>query len=86
MTDLSSDKAQSAHIRPVSAEKKTSKTPVKGLAAYIDVDKILQHNSDEIEYIWRARHASSENKLCAVIPQDTFAKVAEKAKKNPMVC
>ncbi len=56
---------------------------VKPLSAYIDIPKTLDLPAREIEYIWRLRHASTRNSLCAVIPTDTYARMADAARRHP---
>ena len=56
---------------------------IKALSSYIDVHKTLQLPPKEIEYIWRLRHASDPQSLCAVIPYPTYSRVAETARRHP---
>ncbi|KAK6509097.1 hypothetical protein TWF481_003860 [Arthrobotrys musiformis] len=56
----------------------------KSLDSIIDTSKILLHDPKEIEYIWRARHLSDKNSLCAVIPHETYLRIEKSAKKHPM--
>ncbi|KAK6538157.1 hypothetical protein TWF694_011039 [Orbilia ellipsospora] len=56
----------------------------KSLDSYLDISKILLHDPKEIEYIWRARHISDANSLCAVIPHQTYLRLAKTAKSHPM--
>ncbi len=37
----------------------------------------------ELEYIWRLRHASSPNSLTAVIPSGTYTRLASTARRHP---
>ena len=62
-----------------------SSTPpgVKMLSSFIDVSKTLELPQKEIEYIWRLRHASDPQSLCAVIPQSIYARVEATAKRHP---
>ncbi|KAF3926367.1 hypothetical protein AA313_de0202846 [Arthrobotrys entomopaga] len=56
----------------------------KSLDSYLDISKILLHDPKEIEYIWRARHISDANSLCAVIPHKTYLRLVKTAKSHPM--
>ena len=37
----------------------------------------------EIEYIWRLRHATDPQSLCAVIPQSTYNRIEATARRHP---
>ncbi|KAI5203089.1 F1F0 ATP synthase assembly protein-like protein Atp11 [Aureobasidium subglaciale] len=63
-----------------SAEEKAG---IKTLSSYIDVAKTKELPQKEIEYIWRLRHASSPNSLCAVVPTDIYQHIAATARKHP---
>ncbi|KAF3940281.1 hypothetical protein ABW19_dt0209895 [Dactylella cylindrospora] len=56
----------------------------KTLSSFLDISKILLHDSKEIEYIWRARHINDPNSLCAVIPLETYRRLESAAKQYPM--
>ncbi|KAF3159407.1 hypothetical protein EYR41_002839 [Orbilia oligospora] len=56
----------------------------KSLDSIIDTSKILLHDAKEIEYIWRARHISDGNSLCAIIPLETYRRIEKAAKRHPM--
>lgn len=60
-----------------------SKTPIKPLSTYLDVEKIRDLPAKEIEALWRLRFASSSTSICAVIPLDTYLRIAEAARHNP---
>ncbi|MCJ1469747.1 hypothetical protein MMC07_008389 [Pseudocyphellaria aurata] len=63
---------------------KTSSSPgVKTLSSYIDVQKSLELPQKEIEYIWRLRHASDPQSLCAVIPNSTYNRIRKIATQHP---
>ena len=63
---------------------KPSQLPgLKTLSSYIDVSKTLELPQKEIEYIWRLRHASDPQSLCAVIPQSTYNRIESTARKHP---
>ena len=56
---------------------------VKTLSSYLDIEKTSQLPLKEIEYIWRLRHASNANSLCAIIPSQAYAHIALTARKHP---
>ena len=56
---------------------------LKTLSSYIDVPKTLQLPQKEIEYIWRLRHASDPQSLCAVIPKSTYNRIESTARQHP---
>ncbi|KAF3140232.1 hypothetical protein TWF594_003362 [Orbilia oligospora] len=56
----------------------------KSLDSIIDTSKILLHDAKEIEYIWRARHISDGNSLCAIVPLETYRRIEKAAKRHPM--
>lgn len=62
---------------------KTPEAPYKTLDSYLEVSKLENLGLKELEYIWRARFASKENSLVAIIPNDVFNKFYYNARKNP---
>ncbi|KAE8144361.1 ATP11 protein-domain-containing protein [Aspergillus avenaceus] len=58
-------------------------TGIKPLSSFIDVEKVLDLPAKEIEAIWRLRHASNPTSICAVIPLDTYQRIAAAARQNP---
>jgi ATP synthase mitochondrial F1 complex assembly factor 1 len=56
---------------------------IKTLSSFIDVDKTSRLPQKEIETIWRLRHVRDPNSLCAVMPAETFARIAGTARKHP---
>lgn len=63
---------------------KPSESPgIKLLSSYIDIQKTLELPEKEIEYIWRLRHASDAQSLCAVIPQATYQRIETTARQHP---
>ena len=70
---------------PLSSTPSSASTPpgVKTLSSYIDVPKTLELPQKEIEYIWRLRHASDAQSLCAVIPHSTYARIEATARRHP---
>lgn len=60
-----------------------SSSPIKPLSTYLDVEKIRDLPAKEIEALWRLRHANNSTSICAVIPLDTYSRIAEAARQNP---
>ncbi|KAB8210185.1 ATP11 protein-domain-containing protein [Aspergillus parasiticus] len=60
-----------------------SSTGIKPLSSFIDVEKVLDLPPKEIEAIWRLRHASNPHSVCAVIPVETYQRIASAARQNP---
>lgn len=62
-----------------------SDTPpgVKPLSSFIDVEKTRALPKKEIEYIWRLRHASNAQSLCAVVPSNLYSRIATTARRHP---
>ncbi|KAL8801253.1 MAG: hypothetical protein Q9182_004602, partial [Xanthomendoza sp. 2 TL-2023] len=56
---------------------------LKTLSSYIDLPKTLALPPEEIEYIWRLRHASSPTSLCAVLPSRIYLRIQQTARKHP---
>ena len=68
--------------QPSSAQ--TSSPPgVKTLSAYIDIEKTVELPEKEIEYIWRLRHASDPQSLCAIVPQSIYEPMFSSATRHP---
>ena len=68
---------------PASSQIPRTSSGPKTLSSFLDVPKILQLEQKEIEYIWRLRHASNPNSLCAVIPTTTYNAMAAVAREHP---
>ncbi|KAJ4397011.1 hypothetical protein N0V93_001235 [Gnomoniopsis smithogilvyi] len=60
-----------------------SKSGVKPLSAILDLPKARELPVPELTAIWRLRHASSPQNLCAVIPNHTYAQMEELARQHP---
>lgn len=60
-----------------------SKSGVKPLSAILDLPKARTLPVPELTAIWRLRHASDPNTLCAVIPQHTYESMEDVARRNP---
>jgi len=69
-----------AAARKLSSE---SKAGIKTLSSFVDVEKMMALPQKEIEYLWRLRHASNPNSLCATVNTDVFKQIAKTAKKHP---
>lgn len=61
----------------------TPETGIKPLSSYLDLDKVSSLPAKELEYIWRLRHASDTNSLCAVVPLSTYQRMYVSAKRHP---
>ncbi|SCW03792.1 LAFE_0G18316g1_1 [Lachancea fermentati] len=59
------------------------KTPFKTLDSFLKVDKIKDLSKQEIEFLWRARWASKENVMNAVVPREVFEKMLKNIKEAP---
>lgn len=69
---------------PQTPKKKTSGTAgIKTLDSFIDLEKVRELPQKEIEVIWRLRHASNPQSLCAVIPLDAYKTLEQSGKKFP---
>ncbi|RAK99349.1 ATP11 family protein [Aspergillus ibericus CBS 121593] len=56
---------------------------IKPLDSFIDVEKVRGLPPKEIEAIWRLRHAGNSHSICAVIPVETYQRIAAAARQNP---
>ncbi|KAA8642080.1 hypothetical protein EYZ11_005627 [Aspergillus tanneri] len=65
------------------AARTANSTGIKPLSSYINVEKTLALPPKEIEAIWRLRHASNPNSICACIPVETYLRIAAAARQNP---
>lgn len=77
------DESSASHKRPSQYSKPLNPPGIKTLSSYIDIPKTLDLPRKEIEYIWRLRHASSSQSLCAVIPQSSYSRIEETARRHP---
>src|SRR5579871_336903 len=74
---------------PLKDDKSATESPsslppgIKSLSSFIDIPKTLDLPQKEIEYIWRLRHSSNPNSLCAIVPSNTYTTMAETARKHP---
>ena len=68
----------------IETEKAPSSTPgIKTLSSYLDVEKSRVLPQKELEVLWRLRHASDAQSLCAAIPLDVYQNIEAAAKKHP---
>ena len=56
---------------------------IKTLASFIDVDKAATLAPTEIETVWRLRHMRDPQSLCAVMPTETYRRIAGAARRHP---
>ncbi|KAI0135418.1 ATP11-domain-containing protein [Daldinia grandis] len=61
----------------------TNAAAVKPLSEILDLPKARALPEKELSAIWRLRHASSPNSLCAVIPTGTYATLEATARRHP---
>ncbi|KAL4868631.1 hypothetical protein BDV12DRAFT_197154 [Aspergillus spectabilis] len=61
----------------------TNSPGIKPLSSYLDVDKIRALPPKEIEALWRLRHAGNSHSICAIIPLETYQRIASAARQNP---
>ncbi|MCJ1481794.1 hypothetical protein MMC06_001953 [Schaereria dolodes] len=76
---------QTSDISAGPSHTSTSTNPpgIRTLSSFIDVPKTLRLPREEIEYIWRLRHASSPQSLCATIPYSTYQHIESTARRHP---
>lgn len=67
----------------IPSSKPSNPPGLKTLSSYIDIPKTLELPQKEIESIWRLRHASDPQSLCAVIPKSTYNRIESTARKHP---
>jgi ATP synthase F1 complex assembly factor 1 len=68
----------------VNAVKATTEIPgIKPLSSFLNVEKILALPPKEIDTLWRLRHANNQRSICAVIPLDTYQRMASAARSHP---
>ncbi|KAH8815420.1 ATP11 protein-domain-containing protein [Xylogone sp. PMI_703] len=71
--------------KPQSPLKSATSTsaPIKTLSSFLDLDKVRTLPQKEIETLWRLRHASDPQSLCATIPLESYKTIEATAKKHP---
>lgn len=73
--------AQSTSQQPHSQHK--APAGVKTLSSFLDIPKILELPPKEIEHVWRLRHSSNKQSLCAAMRADTFTTITKTARQHP---
>ncbi|KAL9609824.1 MAG: hypothetical protein Q9167_005429 [Letrouitia subvulpina] len=68
---------------PQQASSKTQSAGLKTLSSYLDITKTVDLPQQEIEYIWRLRHASNSSTLCATIPASSYNAIESTARRFP---
>ncbi|KAI1734412.1 ATP11 protein-domain-containing protein [Xylaria scruposa] len=68
---------------PKPPSRSTSQGAVIPLSEILDLPKVRKLPVKELSAIWRLRHASSANSLCAVIPTSTYAALERTAREHP---
>ncbi|KAK5628060.1 hypothetical protein RRF57_003775 [Xylaria bambusicola] len=61
----------------------TSQGSIKPLSEILDLDKARKLPVNELSAVWRLRHASPANALCAVIPTATYRTLEHTARSHP---
>ncbi|KAJ5612930.1 hypothetical protein N7510_006124 [Penicillium lagena] len=74
---------QSPTAQAARAATSNSSSGVKPLNSFVNVEKIRELPPKEIEALWRLRHANNPTSICAVIPLETYQRIAEAARHNP---
>lgn len=69
--------------QPIPKSRPSDPPGIKTLSSYIDIPKTLELPQKEIEYIWRLRHASDSQSLCAVIPHAIYKRIEATARRHP---
>ncbi|KAK1238695.1 hypothetical protein MKX07_004271 [Trichoderma sp. CBMAI-0711] len=59
------------------------KAAIKPLGDILDLEKVAELPEKELTAIWRLRHASSPQTLCAVIPAATYKAMEDLARSSP---
>lgn len=75
--------AQPSNTETPPTSKSSNPPGAKTLSSFIDIPKTLELPQKEIEYIWRLRHVSDPQSLCAVIPQSTYTRIEATARRHP---
>ncbi|KAF2759305.1 ATP11-domain-containing protein [Pseudovirgaria hyperparasitica] len=56
---------------------------VKPLSSYLDLEKISDLPTSQIEPLWRLRHAHKEQSLSFAVPADTWGAIVKMARQHP---
>ncbi|PON24735.1 hypothetical protein TGAM01_v206243 [Trichoderma gamsii] len=68
---------------PKKASSSGEKPAIKPLGDILDLEKVAELPEKELTAIWRLRHASSPQTLCAVIPAPAYQAMESLARGNP---
>lgn len=63
--------------------KDSGKAAIKTLDDFLNMEKVRELPDEELTAIWRLRHASSPQTLCAVIPTATYRAMEDLARTSP---
>ncbi|OAA38623.1 atp11 [Metarhizium rileyi] len=77
---IPSQRASNAAPAPPCA---SGKAAIQSLDEIVDVEKIRELPQKELTALWRLRHASSPQKLCAVIPAVSYKAMEDMARQSP---
>ncbi|RFU76175.1 f1f0 atp synthase assembly atp11 [Trichoderma arundinaceum] len=69
--------------KPASKGSSGEKPAIKPLGDILDLEKVADLPEKELTVIWRLRHASSPQTLCAVIPAPTYQAMENLARSSP---
>lgn len=72
---------QEALARAASEASTSAKT--KDLSTFVDVEALGQHDTAEIEMIWKARFVNKATEFCGALKSDAFARLYVNARKYP---
>ncbi|KAL7962668.1 ATP11 domain-containing protein [Trichoderma compactum] len=73
----------SSSPKPASKASSGEKPAIKPLGDVLDLEKVTDLPEKELTAIWRLRHASSPQTLCAVIPAPTYKAMEDLARSSP---
>ncbi|QYT00589.1 ATP11 protein [Trichoderma simmonsii] len=73
----------SSSPKPASKASSGEKPAIKPLGDILDLEKAADLPEKELTAIWRLRHASSPQTLCAVIPAPTYKAMEDLARSSP---
>jgi ATP synthase mitochondrial F1 complex assembly factor 1 len=69
--------------QPQTASHSTTQGTIKSLSEILDLPKARELPVKELTAIWRLRHASQKNSLCAVVPTSTYRALERTARQHP---
>ncbi|CAD6504504.1 BgTH12-00014 [Blumeria graminis f. sp. triticale] len=82
-SNLPLESSPSAASKVLGSSSCSSKTGIRTLSSYINIEKARLLPLKELESIWRLRHAHNAQSLCGVIPLSLYNTIQNTAKKNP---